>query len=309
MMPGRKFRTGSVYRYGFNGKENDNDVKGEGNQQDYGMRIYDPRLGRFLSEDPLTQSYPELTPYQYASNRPVDGTDLDGLEYTPAGRYGINQIAVDATAVRHYEASPLVLKKQVENAPERMRQEIRKQPIPTQPTIGRYKAPDPIQAAKNKTLAAAHKATHPEPTKLEKNVHFQKFAEKLAIPLIEGAAFDGLGRIAVKETILLFEGYAAKKEIQIVYRVFGGDSRAEGFSWTPINPNSVKDFRNLAGLPSGGASGSTNTAEFMIKGEVKIKDILKAHPAEPLDGNIGGLPEFKIDPKNVKITGFKVLKP
>ncbi len=43
-----------LYRYGFNGKENDNEVKGEGNQQDYGFRIYDPRLGRFLSVDPLT---------------------------------------------------------------------------------------------------------------------------------------------------------------------------------------------------------------------------------------------------------------
>ena len=70
-----------LYRYGFNGKENDNEVKGEGNQQDYGMRIYDGRLGRFLSVDPLTKSYPMLTPYQFASNRPIDGIDLDGLEW------------------------------------------------------------------------------------------------------------------------------------------------------------------------------------------------------------------------------------
>jgi RHS repeat-associated protein len=69
------------YRYGFNGKENDNEVKGNGNQQDYGMRIYDPRLGRFLSVDPIAKDYPELTPYQFASNRPIDGIDLDGLEY------------------------------------------------------------------------------------------------------------------------------------------------------------------------------------------------------------------------------------
>jgi RHS repeat-associated protein len=72
------------YRYGFNGKENDNEVKGEGEQQDYGERVYDPRLGRFLSIDPLTDNYPELTPYQFASNRPIDGVDLDGLEYSPA---------------------------------------------------------------------------------------------------------------------------------------------------------------------------------------------------------------------------------
>jgi RHS repeat-associated protein len=57
---------GNGYRYGFNGKENDNDVKGEGNQQDYGMRIYDTRLGRFLSVDPLTRKYPYYSPYQFS---------------------------------------------------------------------------------------------------------------------------------------------------------------------------------------------------------------------------------------------------
>lgn len=31
--------------------------------------------------DPLTKKFPELTPYQFASNRPIDGFDLDGLEY------------------------------------------------------------------------------------------------------------------------------------------------------------------------------------------------------------------------------------
>lgn len=45
------------------------------------MRIYDPRLGRFLTVDPITSNYPELTPYQFASNRPIDGIDLDGLEW------------------------------------------------------------------------------------------------------------------------------------------------------------------------------------------------------------------------------------
>ena len=79
-MPGRSYSAGNQYRYGFNGKENDSEVKGEGNQQDYGMRIYDPRLGRFLSVDPLTKKYAMLTPYQFASNSPVASIDLDGLE-------------------------------------------------------------------------------------------------------------------------------------------------------------------------------------------------------------------------------------
>jgi RHS repeat-associated protein len=78
---GADLYAGGGYRYGFNGKENDNEVKGEGAQQDYGFRIYDPRLGRFLSMDPMSKSYPYLTPYQFASNSTVGGIDLDGLEF------------------------------------------------------------------------------------------------------------------------------------------------------------------------------------------------------------------------------------
>ncbi|GEP89294.1 RHS repeat-associated core domain-containing protein [Chitinophaga terrae (ex Kim and Jung 2007)] len=81
-LAGRAWKLSNSYRFGFNGKENDNEVKGVGNQQDYGMRVYDPRIGKFLSVDPITAKYPELTPYQFASNRPIDGIDLDGLEFT-----------------------------------------------------------------------------------------------------------------------------------------------------------------------------------------------------------------------------------
>jgi hypothetical protein len=42
---------------------------------------------RFFSVDPLTPQYPELTPYQFASNRPIDGIDLDGLEWTKTKTY------------------------------------------------------------------------------------------------------------------------------------------------------------------------------------------------------------------------------
>ena len=69
-----------VYRYGFNGKEKDPEVSGSGNSYDYGFRIYNPRLGRFLSVDPLFKSYPWYTPYQFAGNLPIWAIDLDGLE-------------------------------------------------------------------------------------------------------------------------------------------------------------------------------------------------------------------------------------
>jgi len=82
LQPGRSYLSpnGDKYRYGFNGKENDIEVKGEGNLVDYGARAYDPRIGKFLSLDPLQKQYPQLTPYQFASNSPIQGVDLDGRE-------------------------------------------------------------------------------------------------------------------------------------------------------------------------------------------------------------------------------------
>ena len=79
-MPTRKYQALGTYRYGFNGKENDNEVRGEGGQQDYGMRIYDPRIGKFLSVDPIGKDFPWNSPYSYAEGDPINFIDLDGLE-------------------------------------------------------------------------------------------------------------------------------------------------------------------------------------------------------------------------------------
>lgn len=80
LMPERQFSSGD-YRFGFNGKEQDSKVSGTGNQYDYGFRIYNPRIGKFLSVDPLSKSYPFWSPYQFAGNSPISGVDIDGLEY------------------------------------------------------------------------------------------------------------------------------------------------------------------------------------------------------------------------------------
>ena len=94
-----------------------------------------------------------------------------------------------------------------------------------------------------------------------------------------------------------------------VFRVFGGDAAAEGFSWTPKNPNSVSNFRDAAGLPSGGASGSNNTGRFVVEGTVKNRNIMRVKSADPLDGNRGGLPEYIINPKNVQIKRVSGVNP
>jgi len=77
VMPERSF-SNEKYRYGFNGKENDNEVKGVGNSVDFGARIYDSRLGRWLSVDPLSNKYPYVSPYVFALNNPIALIDPDG---------------------------------------------------------------------------------------------------------------------------------------------------------------------------------------------------------------------------------------
>jgi hypothetical protein len=58
----------------------DGEIKGEGNSVNYKYRMHDPRLGRFFAIDPLTHSYPELTPYQFSSNSTIFMVELEGLE-------------------------------------------------------------------------------------------------------------------------------------------------------------------------------------------------------------------------------------
>jgi RHS repeat-associated protein len=105
-MPGRSGTPGGgSYRYGFNGKENDSET----GWQDYGMRMYNPRLSRFFSPDPLIvqgQQYPELSSYQFAGNNPIKFIDLDGLEpAVPNQPAGINRVPIPATQT----TNPMIL--------------------------------------------------------------------------------------------------------------------------------------------------------------------------------------------------------
>ena len=56
-MPGRQYNGGN-YRHGFNGMEKDDELKGSGNSYDFGARVYDPRLARWLSSDKYESEYP-----------------------------------------------------------------------------------------------------------------------------------------------------------------------------------------------------------------------------------------------------------
>ena len=68
------------YRYGFNSMEKDNEINVNGGSYDFGARIYDSRLGRWLSLDPLMSEYPKLSPYNLVDNSPLDSIDGDGRD-------------------------------------------------------------------------------------------------------------------------------------------------------------------------------------------------------------------------------------
>lgn len=66
------------YRFGFNGMEKDNEMKGMGNSLNLGARIYDSRLGRFFSIDPRIKEYSWQSPYSYYKNTPISMIDFNG---------------------------------------------------------------------------------------------------------------------------------------------------------------------------------------------------------------------------------------
>jgi RHS repeat-associated protein len=58
--------------------EKDNELKANNNSYDFGARIYDNRLGRFMSVDSEYSKFPENSTYLYASNNPIIYIDVDG---------------------------------------------------------------------------------------------------------------------------------------------------------------------------------------------------------------------------------------
>ena len=66
------------YRFGYDGKEKDNNGELGLINYDYGARIYNPALGRWLSLDPLMDIMPERSPYHALGNSPNALVDADG---------------------------------------------------------------------------------------------------------------------------------------------------------------------------------------------------------------------------------------
>jgi RHS repeat-associated protein len=79
LVPNRHGSSNS-YRYGFQGQEKDDELKGEGNSLNYTFRMHDPRVGRFFATDPLEKDYPWNSPYAFSENSTIAYIELEGGE-------------------------------------------------------------------------------------------------------------------------------------------------------------------------------------------------------------------------------------
>jgi RHS repeat-associated protein len=72
------------YRFAFNGQEGDDEVNGKGNSLNFGARIFDSRIGRWMSLDPLMKKFSGFSTYCFAIGNPIYYKDYDGRDIIPS---------------------------------------------------------------------------------------------------------------------------------------------------------------------------------------------------------------------------------
>ncbi len=206
-----------------------------GDQIDYGMRVYDPRAGRFLSVDPLTNKYPELTPYQYASNRPVDGIDRDGLEWTLTGTVQRN---LEGRVFQMHDNEVAIKQKWQAYGLLAMKREATLNPAqkPSGPYEQQLWKENSIQ--KFQENGYNDDGSKPFLKRLSDNKTWNSFAENIGLPLLEAAAAEGAGRL-----------------------LFSGAAKAETF-YRALSKTDYEAFVKTGNIPATGETFISPTKEF-----------------------------------------------
>ncbi|MCT4665133.1 MAG: HNH/ENDO VII family nuclease [Flavobacteriales bacterium] len=132
-MPGR-YNDPEEYRYGFQGQEVDNEIKGPGNSVNYKFRMHDPRLGRFFAVDPLTAKYPHYSPYSFSGNKVIQFVELEGLEEGRAPIY--ESIDGYITAIDGAESGVIFNEAQYKLPTEFKLSDIKQEDLPDPGSIG-----------------------------------------------------------------------------------------------------------------------------------------------------------------------------
>ena len=273
------------------------------------VRYYSSAQGRFTSVDPLLASGISANPktwnrYAYALNNPLRFSDPTGLMACPPG-----QTCVDENTPNEHYFDP--------ELGENVYSGTGASPDSDLTPLLALAGPIPLLATKTVTGASCTAAL---PVIAGAGTFFSLYGigERIMDPISKSPF--GVTLPDGTRTISCTAGNQALEQLQNrhlfselnndkddplenVYRVFGGESKQAGFSWTPINPRTVPNYRDAAGLPPG------NTGEFLVEGMVKRSNILHIRPARPLPPNRGGLTEYIINPANVINQRVSTLNP
>jgi RHS repeat-associated protein len=348
--------------------ELDNEVKGNGNSYTTEFRQYDPRLGRWLSLDPLASSFPWQSPYCAFDNNPIFYTDPLGLaaeggddqdkknekdaksqglpddakhEQVSTGKNGKQYQYIEGEGGKgswgEYKGDGAVV-----NASKKGGDDQASKPEENHSMMNSFFGVSSDGSSATDKISVYDQSNYDycnsNPTILQNRLEannrengllmyaggslaapFLIFGAIEAAPIafaayssasdallysylsseaifstaVTSVARTQIGRIALT-SVSIFSGTNLYNYRNIsVYRVYGGNAIRNGYSWTPINPNSISNYRNAAGLPN------SNHAKFIISGVTRQSNIILSRPALPLDGNSGGLQEYLINPVNV----------
>ena len=95
VVTGRQYISPNSYRFGFNGKEHEDNIAG--GDYDFGARIYDSRIARWLATDP--RKSPSVNPYCFAENSPLYYNDPDGKFAIPVIYFAYEALVILSAAI------------------------------------------------------------------------------------------------------------------------------------------------------------------------------------------------------------------
>ncbi len=243
MLVPNRHKAGDDYRYGFQGQEKDDEIRGgEGNSLNYTFRMHDPRVGRFFAVDPLFKEYPHYTPYSFSGNKVIAFREREGLEEEAVAAFGgplgwayiafkwsvigygtYVTVQTADKVINNYKNAPS-LETETITSPEAIKPKVSSEPSQKPNTKPKPISPYPIVAPKNKD-------------KVKEKVNLDSGTVRA---MLDGSSFDVEAAVfnkkmvitttAFEEVSLYAEKYDKQKELAILLK-------ARDIKTIPDNPS------------------------------------------------------------------------